>query len=128
MDSYYDMEKINFSNDFTVISNISIIGNSNGTIFDYRNNIKGILSFYFESDNTRVTIENIIFINFYEYHKEFDDRIQMIYIQSELEKFYFTFNNCTFQNNYNRLINIKMKCHKSSHLEPAILLNECNFM
>jgi len=59
------MNEMGYSVNITVNIDITFIGNSKGTLFDYKNNRKGTFTFIFSQNNFNftVTFENIIFDN-----------------------------------------------------------------
>jgi len=62
-EDYYDISlNKEFTNEINIISNVSFIGNINGTIFDYNRLRKGVIYFML-NEFKRITIkfENIIF-------------------------------------------------------------------
>jgi len=61
----YDMTEMEYIVDINVINDITFIGNSKGTIFNFKNERKGIFSFTLSPNNFNSTIifENIIFDN-----------------------------------------------------------------
>ncbi|OUM67533.1 hypothetical protein PIROE2DRAFT_4936 [Piromyces sp. E2] len=69
-DDYYDMSLQPFTIDIAIMTNIKIIGNNNGTIFDYKNKYSGVFNVRFtQNKGETVIIENIVFINLLEENK-----------------------------------------------------------
>ena len=124
-DDYYDMTELPFSIGIPVLSNISFIGNKNGTIFDYKNQKKGVINYSFNRNNLTLKIKNIIFEN---YNSEyFKNKENVLSIRSYIEDFHIVIENCTFRNNYSRLLYVSYSTTKLIELESQILLNKCNF-
>jgi len=126
-DDYYDIYEFSVDYDIlvTVSSNITIIGNNNGTVFDFNNERKGVFIFSHTEDKVKsVTFENIIFKN----ARSVDPSIDLVRFVSNTDKLFSTFNNCTFQNIFFNIIAIFSSCTKSNHEEASLLINNCKFM
>ncbi|ORX56012.1 hypothetical protein BCR36DRAFT_175691 [Piromyces finnis] len=118
-----------YSIDITMASNISLIGNKNGTIFDYKNNYKGAMFFNFIEDKTQYKLEmkNLIFKN-YEYHGRFQSGVRCISILSIFKDFHISINNCTFINGKSPYISLINDFFiKETVTEPQMKFNNCNF-
>ncbi|OUM62264.1 hypothetical protein PIROE2DRAFT_11522 [Piromyces sp. E2] len=117
-DDYYDISLLDYYYDTTVESNISIIGNQNGTVFDYNNNKRGRLIFNFLSNKGyTLKIKNIIFENF---DSMGSAELEFLMINSlKSDKFFLIIENCTFQNNYHRLFKIHFSCTEQTHMNPS---------
>ncbi|ORX56014.1 hypothetical protein BCR36DRAFT_395760 [Piromyces finnis] len=156
VDSYYNMESLNdFSLEVTLTTNISLIGNENRTIFDYRKKNKGV--FIFSIDNAHhIKMENIIFENYSCQGFVFGIRMninspnfkltinnctfrnndhsmfifEFLYSQLVQEKIHVSFNNCSFYKNVGRLIET---FHNEEHQyieiynSAVVKINNCNF-
>jgi hypothetical protein len=100
VDDYYDLTKLlHYSIDVSVTTNITLIGCEKKTIFDYKNNKKGVLLFTltgFKKDSVR--IENIIFENYYTFDVGYNE-INLFYLKAVYNTFYFHIKNCIFRNN-----------------------------
>ncbi|ORY21775.1 hypothetical protein LY90DRAFT_676120 [Neocallimastix californiae] len=119
------MTLVHFTIDIPVQSNISFIGNKNGTVFDYKHDKRGRLIFnYSTNKGETVKMENIIFENFNSFGITFTE-ILLVFATSD--NFYFIINNCTFRNNENRIFRSEITCEERSHSEPSIVFNNCNF-
>ena len=122
-DEYYDMSSLDiYTIEFTVDTNIKLIGRKQGTTFNYNNLRKGVMKILFNNiKGKKFTIENIIFENFYG-HNVFN-----LFIESYTFDFYFELNNCTFRNNESPIIKIiKHDSNSLLNLENVIF-NNCNF-
>ncbi|ORX50769.1 hypothetical protein BCR36DRAFT_397449 [Piromyces finnis] len=115
---------VNGIQNITVQSNITFIGNTNGTIFDFGKVPRGRLIFSYPSRGYTVKIENIIFEN-YSSTGLYD--VEMMIINVYSDNYYFILNNCTFQNNYYRVIRIDTAINKWTHTHPSVIINNCNF-
>jgi len=119
VDSYYDMTKVSNSFDISVFVDVTIKGNTNGTIFDYKNSfVKGISVDYPYPGQT-LKFENIIIQNFG--NTEFDDEYGAIEIFAFFNDFNFITDNCTFRDNYNVGILFFI-------LDPCIFYGDCEPM
>jgi len=119
-DMEYDMTEIGYSIDITVNSDINFIGNSKGTLFDYKNKKKGTFNFNI-SQNSTITFENIIFDN----AGSGLDSVSIIYISFNSKNNNVIFNNCTFQNNYLTILNIQSD-YVTKNIN-IVLFNHCKF-
>eukprot|EP00833_Pecoramyces_ruminatium_P008288 jgi/Orpsp1_1/1182320/evm.model.c7180000080817.1 len=124
VDSYYDMTSTPYTIDIVMSSNISIIGNKNGTVFDYNNDKKGRFVIKYNSKGITFKIENIIFENF---NPNGINQTEIILITSSSDDFFFILNNCTFKNNQHSLFRSTVTCNIDSTTEPKIIFNNCNF-
>ena len=125
VDDYYDMslaEPFNFG--ITVNHNIALIGNKNGTIFDYNNQgRKGPFKVSIFSDS--LTFENITFTNFDQLS---DNNVYMIAISAQTEQFHIYINNCSFiENNYDLMV-FNFNSKRIIEVDPQIQINNTNFM
>ncbi|ORX45341.1 hypothetical protein BCR36DRAFT_358228, partial [Piromyces finnis] len=125
-DSYYDMTNLPYTIDITVNSNISFIGNKNGTVFDYKGDKKGRLIFnYFDNKERKIKIENISFENFNNFGII---DIEMIILNTKSDNIFLTFDDCIVRNNNYRFLRIDYACNMPSHSEPSIIFNNCEFL
>jgi len=122
-DCYYNMDELIFSNNVSTLTNITFIGNNNGTVFDYNEDIRGTFMFKFNNSKKKyVTYKNIIFKNFT------GTKSGISIVRADLSNNDFLiFENCTFQNNALDSINVFMSCTQPSHNEPNFIFNNCNF-
>ncbi|OUM69524.1 hypothetical protein PIROE2DRAFT_2622 [Piromyces sp. E2] len=96
-DDYYILSNFEYRVDIIILSNISFIGNKNGTIFDYGNDRRGEFYFTFiEEKGHKVKFENIIFSNYITTNTVYYG-YPVIYIYSKSYLFFVEINNCTFQ-------------------------------
>ncbi|KAG4092818.1 hypothetical protein H8356DRAFT_950126 [Neocallimastix lanati (nom. inval.)] len=127
-EDYYDMSlNKEYTNELNVISNVSFIGNINGTIFDYNRLRKGTIYFILnEFKRVAIKIENIIFQNFYigDYYAA---GVFLIASYSNHNNFNIIFNNCTFRNNDQLLLSLTMFCDYRTTENPTYIFNNCNF-
>jgi len=129
IENYYNMTYLDYDTDITVLSKITIIGNENGTIFDYDNKRKGVLNVIFTDageKNKYLNIYNIIFKNFMD-KKIVYYGINIMKLITHSDRFFFTLSNCKFQNNYGNIFYLISQCSKSTHEEPSIVFNNCSF-
>jgi len=123
VDNYYDMSLLSvFIIDMSVYSNISFIGNANGTVFDYNEDKKGSFK-VFITKNFSLKFENIIFENFNT--KGYND-LYNILLDTSSDKFNVEFNNCTFRNNKEQLIGIASTY--TNKVDSQIIFHQCNFL
>jgi len=125
-DDYYDMSVINTVSavDISVNSNISFIGNKNGTVFDYNYGKIGGFKFDFSRlKNDTVKFENITFKKYKE--KVISQGMTTLTVFSSTDNYNMIFNNCNFIENEYVILNIVLTCKKTSN--PFIFFNNCNF-
>ncbi|ORX84871.1 hypothetical protein BCR32DRAFT_291039 [Anaeromyces robustus] len=116
-DSYYDMTKVEGDIIFYVYTNITIKGNIEGTIFDYKNEMVWGLLIEFIEVNTSFIFENILIKNFG--NEETDSyAIPVLDIYTNFSNITFIINNCNFQNNYNTVLLVDM-------IDPCFYYNDC---
>jgi len=121
-EDYYDMTLLSvYTIDINLYSNITFIGNENGTIFDYKEGRKGVFGIYINKENY-LKFENIIFENF---STNGQNNLLLFYIETYADKYNIEFNNCTFRNNKDQLISIISKFN--SNMESRITMNNCSF-
>jgi len=129
VENYYNMTYLNFDTEITVLSNISFIGNDNGTIFDYNNKRRGALNFKFVDTGEKIkylNFHNIIYENLMEKDVSFYG-INVITIQTYTDKVSININNCTFRNNHGNTFQLISKCMKTTYENPSIVFNNCTF-
>ncbi|ORX56027.1 hypothetical protein BCR36DRAFT_280853 [Piromyces finnis] len=126
VDDYYNMTLIEaFSIDISLINNVSLIGNINGTVFDYNHQgRKGPFKFSTEY-NYSLTFENIIFTNF---NQELESFVYILAITSKTEQFHVYINNCSFKNNNYDLILLNFTSSKKIKVDPQIQFNNTEFI
>eukprot|EP00833_Pecoramyces_ruminatium_P016251 jgi/Orpsp1_1/1190283/evm.model.d7180000077953.1 len=125
---YYDMTKISTYNiDIAVLTKISIIGNSNRTIFDYNHNMRGTMVIAYSSfiENT-IKFENIIFQNYDTKGVDYNGS-QIIYVISNNYYFKFSMVNCIFQNNNHHILKIEVNSNRSFTNNRQVLFHDCQF-
>ncbi|ORX64116.1 hypothetical protein BCR32DRAFT_273221 [Anaeromyces robustus] len=123
VDNYYDMSLLNdYSIDISVETNIYFIGNINGTYFDYKNGPRGTMHFniYNGGKDKTISYDNIIFGNS-------SPTASLIRLESTKDQMNVVFNNCTFENHNNNIINFQITCTYQVQLTPQIVFNKCNF-
>eukprot|EP00833_Pecoramyces_ruminatium_P013753 jgi/Orpsp1_1/1187785/evm.model.d7180000060165.1 len=111
IDNYYDMSVLPYTIDMSIITNISFIGNKNGTIFDYKRDKKGRMIFnIINNKGETIKFENIIFENF---NPDGVYEIEILLINAISDNYFFIVNNCTFQNNDYRILRTQFFCYFS---------------
>jgi len=125
-DMVYDMTKIGYSNDITVNYNITFIGNSKGTLFDFKNEKQGAFTFIFPQKKTKLTItfENIIFDNL----GNILDYIALFMIKFSINdngNHNIIINNCAFRNNHFPILNIQTD---TAAIKLSVIFNNCKFL
>jgi len=129
-DEYYDMSKLSQSFEFPIMTNIKLIGNNNGTVFDYKNKYRGIFNLKFaQNKNETIIFENIIFNNLLDESGP-SYEINIFFIEASSDNFNLIFNNCLFQYNHGCILRTESKCVKSSRTDDSapIIFNNCNFL
>lgn len=123
-DSYYDMTILStYSVEVTLNVNLSIIGNKNGTVFDYKNGRRGPMIFnILTSKKETIKIENIIFKNF-----SSENNIYTLKVGGITDNFEVYINNCDIINNNYRFLNIDITCTYQNQIEPQFVISNCNF-
>jgi len=82
------------------MTNIKIIGNNNGTVFDYKNKYRGIFNLkYAQNKNEIIVFENNIF-NYLLDESGPSYEINIFFIEGSSDNFNLIFNNCLFQYNH----------------------------
>jgi len=120
-DAEYDMTEMGFNVGIYVNYDITFIGNSNVTIFDYKNERMGLFHFiYHQNSNITITIENIIFDNAGSEIANVD--IFKINFNTNNNKI--IFNNCIFRNNYLPILNLE----ENNNYNSLATFNHCNFL
>ncbi|OUM63856.1 hypothetical protein PIROE2DRAFT_9525 [Piromyces sp. E2] len=129
VDDYYDMFRFKehniYNTEITIQSSIIFKGNSNGTIFDYKNNYYGNIHMSCEKKELLVKFENIIFKNF---DPSSQHRVGIVTFMSAIDDFQLQFYNCTFIN----IIVNNLVLHLNPVIiypveKPQILYDKCNF-
>ncbi|ORX81129.1 hypothetical protein BCR32DRAFT_293444 [Anaeromyces robustus] len=127
IDNYYDMTVHGFELTINVESNISFIGNINGTVFDFNYDRRGqFLIQCIRDKGDKLTFENIIFEN-YRPNEGIISGASILYINSFYINFYIIFKNCTFRNTFHNIISIDTNCGKQDNYEPNLIITNCNF-
>jgi len=131
VDPFYNMRSLEYSIEFTVLSNITFIGNPNGTIFNYNNYNRGTFKFTFSQKNYDKTLkmENIIFEEFA--HKNnnnmYNKDYHIINVVSHFFEFRFIIQNCTFRNNKLNILSVSVAKNNSYYNDTSVYINQCNF-
>jgi len=115
------MEDQQYLYDVSVNENISLIGRTNRTIFDFNNSKRSHFRFFF-INRKEVKLENIIFEN---YSSTTVDSV--VYVSSRTYDFYIEFNNCTFRNSNNIRINFRIEACNNRKKSIQVLFNGCTF-
>lgn len=123
MDDVYDMIEFPGGVDFTVLSNITFVGNKKGTILRYDEKTHGTMIFKFPNPKREtLTFKNFIFEGCSTKSEGY------ININSPLTKnFHCVFENCTFRNSHKKSIEAISDYHSSSHNDLTFFFNKCNF-
>ncbi|KAL6588586.1 hypothetical protein U3516DRAFT_862780, partial [Neocallimastix sp. 'constans'] len=127
VDSYYDMSVLNYNIEFSIITDVIIIGNENITTLDYGYDRRGQIRFNYSSNKFEtVRLENLRFQHYSTNH-EFIQGAQIIYIFSTTNKFRFDMENCIFSDNLYRLIqyDIISTSQSQSYIQSSI--SNCTF-
>jgi len=128
VDEYYDMINANKKKtaiEINVYTNITIVGNKKGTIFDYSSVTVNRWSFFYGDKGGTVKFENIIFNSYYARTTYIPLVTAANYYNNNL---YMLFNNCTFQNNSYYIIEFEVSCTSyPKHLDPSFIFTNCNF-
>jgi len=128
IDQYYDMTKFPYLIDIISLTDISLIGNSNGTVFDFKNDRIGLIKITHDGNGETIVIKNIIFKNFF--NKEFirtKSELSLINLTSPSDNFFFVLSNCTIQNSYHCIMYFDVTTSISTHDNPSIVIENCNF-
>ncbi|OUM67368.1 hypothetical protein PIROE2DRAFT_5231 [Piromyces sp. E2] len=135
VDDYYDFSKYGLQSvSIFVNTNISLIGNENGTVFDFNYDKQIGITFQFDTKEKTKTlkIENIKFEKFYPKNSGGIGRTQvLLYFNFYLNKsdnFYIIFNNCNFQNNNHELIKVDIYLDVATYDDYRIQFNNCKFL
>ncbi|ORX42862.1 hypothetical protein BCR36DRAFT_374259 [Piromyces finnis] len=127
-DHQYDMLNQIYSISIPVNTNISFIGNENMTIFDFGFDKKGALDINKSIDKELyVKFENIIIQNFYSLN-QYQSKISVFHVISQLNNLFVTYNNCIFRNNSNDIFTLDINCSKNNIIEPNVTFNNCKFL
>ncbi|ORX77656.1 hypothetical protein BCR32DRAFT_295479 [Anaeromyces robustus] len=127
VDNYYDLSLLWYSVELEIKANVSIIGNKNGTIFDFKGDHRGRVCFNFiKTENVAVKVENLILQNF---------STQGVYIEKEIIKviagkndLQVIFNNCVFRNNDYHIIQYDIHTNNGEIFPiTQFIFNECDF-
>jgi len=125
-DPYYNMTINNYVLEIVVITNLSFIGNENGTIFDYNNTRLGTMHFSVPNPIT-LKFKNIIFENFSYPNNVYTNDVRAIEIFVDSNKYYAIFENCTFRNNKQDILQYQINYLKKANDDFNIQFNNCNF-
>ncbi|ORX57107.1 hypothetical protein BCR36DRAFT_395258 [Piromyces finnis] len=127
-DYRYDMRELDFAIEHNVKYSIIFSGNKNGTIFDYGSNIKGKFRFYFvENRKEIIKFENIIFENFNNEGYNANGIFMLLFSFKFKNTYNIIFENCTFKNNSQDIINFSFEVLNINDGKPTITFNRCNF-
>jgi len=129
VDDYYDMLKYSdfkiFNTEISVQSSIIFKGNSNGTIFDYKNDYFGNIHMSYEEKNKMlVKFENIIFKN---YNPSSQYRVGFVNVITHTNDFQLQFINCTFVDVVVNSLVVHLDPGKLFQVDPQIVYNNCKF-
>ena len=112
--------------DITISTNITFLGCSNGTIFDFHNNNIGMMNLKYASNKINTfTMKNIIIQNFY--NKDDAIGLSAFYFNSNNYNFYFIGKNCTFQNNNSKLFYFQVSTNYQTPNGPQVIFDDCKF-
>ncbi|ORX49040.1 hypothetical protein BCR36DRAFT_413035 [Piromyces finnis] len=126
VDDYYDMSKYpNFDISVVVLSNITFLGNNNGTVFDYKWDKKGPFSIGFYNVSGKIVkFENLIIKNFY---PKGQNNKFMTRFSAKNDNFQVVYNNCTFTDNKYSLITVTFPSDEKTQEEPQLTMINCKF-
>ncbi|ORX45745.1 hypothetical protein BCR36DRAFT_357819 [Piromyces finnis] len=126
----YDEEYMQFDCEFTILTNVTFIGNTNGTVFNYKGDKRGRMKFIFiNSTNYRnkVIVKNIAFKD-YEQSNYLVEGVGLHRIVTHTDNFQCIFENCIFDNAKQALFFIRNDlCSKPLSEESYVLFNNCIF-
>jgi len=121
VDEYYDFKELSIKKiQFEISNNVSFIGSTNRTIFDFSDSESTFTISYINENQNTLIFENIIFQNF----KIYNSNDQLFNVKT-YNFGNFIWNNCTFNNN-DKLFYFDNYNH-SSEGEVVIQFNSCNF-
>jgi len=129
---YLNNKDIPFDYDLTITSNITFIGNENGTIFDFQNDVRGKMKFLYNIKNNSnykntVKVENIHFINYGDTEYLLSG-VGLLKVSTTVDNFQCIFKNCIFENSRQALIYIRNDyCYKPIPEESIVLFENCFF-
>ncbi|KAL6590494.1 hypothetical protein U3516DRAFT_857009, partial [Neocallimastix sp. 'constans'] len=115
-------------NRFNVKSDL-IFYSEKGTIFDFQDDDRSNLSFFFQPDytNKTITFYNISFINYYSEYEKSSSLIYFIFPKNS--DHYIEFNNCIFRNLRSLLFNFEHSCVNSVQTSiPQVSIINCKIM
>ena len=127
VDNYYDMSLQGYSMMFTITYNLNIMGNENGTIFDYNNQYKGLWKFSMAVNGLSLKIQNIIYENLSTNDVDYKGK-QILYFDLRASNFQLMLNNCIFRNNKYSLIELDVFFeNKVFSNKPKLHIKNCKF-
>jgi len=126
VDDHYDMSDMGFCMELSIISDVIILGNTNGTILDFNYSKKGQIRFNYSSNNS-VRLENLIFQHYSTNH-ELVHGSQIIYIYSPTNKVQFNMHSCIFRDNDFRLIQYDISSANQIQSYAQSTISNCTFM
>jgi len=127
-DDYYD---VNFENVFSslelmISSDVFFIGNKNGTVFDFMENIIGYNILYLRNKGDTLKFENIIFKNF-AVKQLILYSVPLFSIRTTTDNFNLIYTNCTIQDSKAAFISIYATNPKSISSSYSVQIDNCIF-
>jgi len=94
-EKYYDMSNLPSERiDIFITLNVTFLGCSDGTIFDFKKNNNGMMNITYSNNNSNIVkFKNIIFKNF---GQDINQNDYMFLINSDTDENYLKFENCIF--------------------------------
>ncbi|ORX53799.1 hypothetical protein BCR36DRAFT_396482 [Piromyces finnis] len=128
VDDYYNVsfENVYSSLELMISGDVSFIGNENGTVFDFLDNIIGYNIMFLRNKGYTIKFENITFINSFDKNSSLYS-IPLFAIHASTDNFNLIFNNCTIKNNRAIFIEFEAAISKVVSSTPSIQINNCIF-
>ncbi|OUM70114.1 hypothetical protein PIROE2DRAFT_1795 [Piromyces sp. E2] len=113
--------------EIALISNVSFIGNENGTVIDYNYGRRGsFVVSYSRNKWDKITFKNIIFEHYSTNGVDYPG-IQIISVSSNANNIQTYLENCTFRDNQYRLLSFQLTSYEIISDKPQVVLNNCVF-
>ncbi|OUM66935.1 hypothetical protein PIROE2DRAFT_5795 [Piromyces sp. E2] len=128
VDNYYTVyyDNIFSSIELMITGNVSFIGNENGTVFDFLDNIIGYNIQYLRNKGDVVKFEKIIFKNsLVGFSTKYS--IPLFAIRASTDYFNLIFSNCTFEDNKAPIMSVDITTSKSTASTYSVQINDCFF-
>jgi len=127
VDDYYNMTEQVYNIELSLMSNVSIVGNENGTVIDYNKERRGgFLIAYSRNKWDKFTFKNLIFENYSTNGADLQG-IQIISVFSKVSNIQVSLENCVFRNNDYRLFHALVTNNKIMNDKPQVIFKNCVF-